>query len=341
MRLKGPTIAAQVMRPLLKLLSCHGDIPEELTKSLAVSDARGDRTPVSDVLQLVATAARIAGDGDLGLKASLCAEPDDFEVLESVAASAATIRDACETVCRYARVLSEAADYRIEVCRDKAHTVLGSTVPHGREMSDFKLSSFHLAVQRRIPEVWPELELWMTHDEPSDISLYRAIFKHVKLTFRAPFDGFVYDAWRLETSLPTANPEQHGTLRAHADLLLEKVLAGDGVIERVSADILAGLRTGNVAAELTATRLGMARRTLVRLLKQHGTSYSELLQEARYRTAVHYLRNTNHSIEDIAFVLGYSECAAFVHAFKRWSGHPPLEYRRMQWAVRCEAVRDP
>jgi AraC-like DNA-binding protein len=169
----------------------------------------------------------------------------------------------------------------------------------------------------------------MKHDEPRDISVYRDVFKHIELVFRAPFDGFVYDARRLERSQPAANPQQHSTLRAHSELLLEKVLAGDTLIERVSADILACLRMGNVAAELTATRLGMARRTLVRRLNQHGTSYAELLKEARYRAAIHYLQQTNHTVEDIAFLLGYSECAAFVHAFKRWTGHPPLEYRRI------------
>jgi AraC-like DNA-binding protein len=249
-------------------------------------------------------------------------------VLEWVATSAATWREANETVCRYARVLNEAADYRVDVCEDKAHLMLGSSVPLPRAAADYQLATYHMALRLRIPEVPPELEVWMKHDAPADTSAYRAIFPDARLVFRAAFDGFVTDAWRLDTPLPTANPGLHDVLRAHADTLLQAQAAGDSLVARVSADIAEGLRKGSVAAVTSAARLGMSRRTLTRQLAQRGTSYSALLNEARYRTAIHYLRNTRLTVEDIAFLLGFSECAPFVRAFRRWSGRAPLEYRR-------------
>jgi AraC-like DNA-binding protein len=72
----------------------------------------------------------------------------------------------------------------------------------------------------------------------------------------------------------------------------------------------------------------MTRRTLTRRLAQEGTSYSELLKEARYQTALHYLQHSRHSVEDIAFLVGFSECGPFARAFKRWSGVSPADYRR-------------
>jgi AraC-like DNA-binding protein len=328
-RSKRLYFAAQLQRPLARLLRTRPDVPAELLDRFAKSDGTGERVEMSVGLKLIETAARVTGDPDMGLRSALFAKPGDFEVLEWVCASAATWRDGCETICRYARMLNEAADYRVELCGDKLHVMLGSVVPLQREPSDFQLAAFHLAVQRRIPEVWPELEVWMKHEQPADISAYLAIFPHAKLVFRAAFDGFVYDAYRLDTPLPTADPALHGALRAHADQLLEKIAPGDSLVARTSADILAALRSGKITSEGTAARLGMARRTLVRHLKERGTSYLELLKEARYRTALHYLRNTTHSVEDIAFLLGYSECAPFVRAYKRWSGHAPLEYRRL------------
>jgi len=138
----------------------------------------------------------------------------------------------------------------------------------------------------------------------------------------------VSDASNLDRPLPTANASLHGVLRDHADRLLAELAPGDSLVERVSADIMAALREGSAAAERTAARLGMTRRTLTRRLGQSGTSYSELLKETRYRTAMHYLHNTNQSVEDIAFLLGFSECPPFVRAFRRWSGSAPLEYRK-------------
>ena len=189
-----------------------------------------------------------------------------------------------------------------------------------------------MALRLRVPEVPPELEVWLKHAEPRDISDYRVIFPIAKLVFGAAFNGFVTDAWRLDTPLPTANSSLHKVLRAHADHLLAELASGDSLIDRVSADILSSLRNGPVAmsADSTAARLGLVRRTLTRRLSQQGTSYSLLLRDARYRTAMHYLGNTSHSLEDIAFVVGFSDCSAFAHAFRRWSGQTPLEYRRMR-----------
>jgi AraC-like DNA-binding protein len=174
----------------------------------------------------------------------------------------------------------------------------------------------------------PELEVWFKHEEPGDVSAYRAIFAHAKLVFGAAFDGFVSNATLLDEPMPTANASLHGVLRAHAEHLLAEYASSENFVERVSADILGSLRAGGSTAEGTAARLGMTRRTLTRRLAERGTSYSELLKEARYRTAMHYLRHTAHSVEDIAFLLGFSECPPFIRAFKRWSGYPPLAYRK-------------
>jgi AraC-like DNA-binding protein len=321
------------MKPLSRLLSTRDDISVELKEQLASLDASNGRVPVAFGYELFETAARLIGDPDLGLHAALYAKQTDFEVLEWVVSSAATWRDACDTNCRYGRVFNEAADYRVEVCADKAHIIFGSTVPLKRVCSDFRLALSHLGVQRWSRSTWPELAVWMKHEQPSDMSVYRAIFPDCKLIFRAAFDGFVYDASRLDTPLPTADPARHGAMRAHVDKLLEALTPGDSLVTRASRDILSTMRQGNVAAERTAARLGMARRTLGRRLQEHGTSYSELLKEVRYRTAIHYLQNTSHSVEDIAFLLGYSECAPFVRAFKRWSGRAPFEYRRFHAAT--------
>jgi AraC-like DNA-binding protein len=325
-RSRNPTCSALLVRPFVKLLRTYETIPSAFIDAIE-SDSDARLSVAAGLLQME-EAVRLTGDPDLGLRASLFTELGDFEVLEWVAMSAATWREANETVCRYAGVLNEAADYRIDVVGDKAHLMLGSSLPLPRVAADYQLASYHIALRLRVPEVPAELEVWMKHAAPPDLAAYRAIFPDAKLVFRAAFDGFVTDAWRLDTPLPTADAGLHAVLRSHADQLLEKLSGDDGLVQRVSADIVVHMRSGHAGAVRSAARLGMSRRTLTRQLAVRGTSYSELLKEARYRTAMHYLKNSRHSVEDIAFLLGFSECAPFVRAFKRWSGQAPLEYRK-------------
>jgi AraC-like DNA-binding protein len=41
-----------------------------------------------------------------------------------------------------------------------------------------------------------------------------------------------------------------------------------------------------------------------------------------------YLEAREHTLTQVAFLLGYSEVSAFNRAFKRWTGVTPMHYRR-------------
>jgi len=45
------------------------------------------------------------------------------------------------------------------------------------------------------------------------------------------------------------------------------------------------------------------------------------------RLAIEYLRKTEMTNEEIASRLGYSEASNFRHAFLRWTGKNPSEFR--------------
>lgn len=80
--------------------------------------------------------------------------------------------------------------------------------------------------------------------------------------------------------------------------------------------------------EAIAERLHMTGRTLRRHLQVEGTSYAELLSRVRRALAEDYLRSTRMSIEDIASALSYGDARSFRHAFVRWTGRPPSDFRR-------------
>ena len=76
-----------------------------------------------------------------------------------------------------------------------------------------------------------------------------------------------------------------------------------------------------------ADELSLYPRMLRRRLESEGTSYRELLAQVRQRLAIEYLRKTSMTTEEIASRLGYSDAANFRHAFVRWTGKTPHEYR--------------
>ena len=71
----------------------------------------------------------------------------------------------------------------------------------------------------------------------------------------------------------------------------------------------------------------MSSKTLERRLADKGTSFSALLDDIRSGLAKRYVGDTDLRLDQIAYLTGYSEPAALVRAFKRWTGTTPMQFR--------------
>ncbi|KQQ15749.1 helix-turn-helix transcriptional regulator [Methylorubrum extorquens] len=82
-------------------------------------------------------------------------------------------------------------------------------------------------------------------------------------------------------------------------------------------------------AEKVARQMLVNRRTLSRQLRAEGTSFKRLSNEAQFRVAKDLLADTSMAIGHISTALGFSQPAAFTHAFRRWSGLTPSTWRQV------------
>lgn len=79
--------------------------------------------------------------------------------------------------------------------------------------------------------------------------------------------------------------------------------------------------------EFAAGIVGCSVRTLQRRLKQLQLSYSEIVQQPRYESAVRLLGESGTSVIDAAYAVGYSDPAHFSRAFKRLAGVSPIQFQ--------------
>jgi AraC-like DNA-binding protein len=52
-------------------------------------------------------------------------------------------------------------------------------------------------------------------------------------------------------------------------------------------------------------------------------SYEKLLDELRHKMALHYLDGRKVSVNETAYLVGFSDPSAFSRAFRRWTGTSP------------------
>jgi AraC-like DNA-binding protein len=101
-----------------------------------------------------------------------------------------------------------------------------------------------------------------------------------------------------------------------------------GVLPSVRKAVAESMRDGDPNLARVAKKMAMSRRTLQRQIKEHATNFRKVMDDTRRRFALSYLKDRRNTLSEIAFLLGYSEAAAFTRAFKRWTGLTPVAYRR-------------
>jgi AraC-like DNA-binding protein len=133
-------------------------------------------------------------------------------------------------------------------------------------------------------------------------------------------------AW-LDRTPQLANPIAAAQMSQTCAQMLGQLQRAEGMSHRVCEELT---RTPGrfPDMEAVASTLCMTSRNLRRKLQAEGTSYQLLLDGVRQALARDYLNNSFLGVDDIAAALGFSDAPAFRHAFKRWTGITPAEFRR-------------
>jgi AraC-like DNA-binding protein len=83
-----------------------------------------------------------------------------------------------------------------------------------------------------------------------------------------------------------------------------------------------------------AAKIHVSERTLARqFIRELGMSFGEWRQRLRFLTAIEAL-DSQRSIQDVAFDMGYSTASAFIAMFQRQAGCTPEQYRRSHLETR-------
>jgi AraC-like DNA-binding protein len=130
-----------------------------------------------------------------------------------------------------------------------------------------------------------------------------------------------------KVQIASENRYAFGVFSERADALLKSLQGADSMRGRVEQRLMPILHTGDISADRLACALGMSRPTLYRRLKEEGTTFEIVLDDLRRRLALHYLSGRKVSVNETAYLVGFSDPAAFSRAFKRWTGATPRAAR--------------
>ena len=303
-----------------------------LTAQLDSADAR---MSLQQELAFYRNTLELTGDPAIGLKLGEPYIPQRYGLFGYAMLSAATFRHALALAENFGRLTFSFYTLKFGVEGRQTWFSMTEPPPLERELVDLyldrDLSAALVDFTEVLGEPFPLQQLEIAHDGHGRQQAYRDHFG-CEVNFSSEAGRFVFSSALLDQPLPQSDPESSRHFQQQCQLLIAKLTAQGHFVDDVRMLILA--RPGFFPdIEYVAEKLGMSTRTLRRRLKEEGSNYRALLDEIRFGLAREYLGKTNLPMEEICGLLGYSESGNFSHAFRRWSGQSPREWRQAAGAA--------
>lgn len=297
----------------------------------AAVDDPDARIPIEQASALWQKAYELSGDPNLALHAIEVLPFGAYRVIDFLAASAPTIGAALANVSAYFPLINDVV--RLPYAVGDREVTLGVDAPSRpgvitRPYAEYTLAAVLLRTRVATNQRFMLVRVDFSHARPADVSEHARIFE-CPVQFGAPACQLVIarDVW--DTPRTGTNPALFAVLETHARMLLDQLPRQTETASRVRRAIEGELRGGNPRLESIAKQLAMSPRTLQRRLRDEGVAFDELLDDLRFRAARTYLTQRDIAGAEVAYLLGFAEPSSFNHAFKRWSGQTPTEYRRL------------
>lgn len=302
--------------------------------------------PMATFIMLMEEAAKYLNDPCLGLHYY---EELDFRrhgVFGYALLNSKTLGDALALGKRYYCLFQQDTETLIERKGERislTYAITAKNLPHSRQDAEMTIMSLVALIRQMVDPLWRPDEVHFQHDAPADLSEHKRLLCD-KLVFNAPHNRLYFAAAMLDAPFSNVDPQLNQSLTATLNQLLQlrQLPSGDDWLKSIQDHIIDALSEGVPPIEAIAERLHMSQRTLQRKLAQHDLTYKELVEYVRRELAINYLKASDIAVQEIAFLLGYSELSTFNRAFKRWTGETPLEYResRRPAGIRSQVRRD-
>jgi AraC-like DNA-binding protein len=296
---------------------------------LSQLDDANARMSLQQELGFYRNTAELTGDPVIGLKLGEPFIPQRYGLFGYALLSAATFRHALTLTENFGRLTFSFFTFKHGVSGRQAWFSVSEPPPFEQELVDLYLDRDMSAAVVDFREIlggpFPIEEVYITHDGHDRQQDYRDYYDCV-VHFCADSNKLVFSSSLLDNPLPQSDPESSRHFQQQCQLLIAKLTSAGHFVDDVRMLMLA--RPGFFPdIDYVAEKLGMSTRTLRRRLKEEGSNYRALLDEIRFGLAKEYLGKTNLPMEEICGLLGYSEAGNFSHAFRRWSGQSPRDWR--------------
>lgn len=318
--------------PVAQALRQQGIEPLELLEAVGIDLARAAnpdwRVSQETFYQLMARCVAETGDEAFGLVAAELLQPQALRGLGLAWLASDTVYDGLRRLVRFSHMVSTGVNLSLAEEGDLVHFCLedgmgaADGVYPGR---DYAVGIITRMCRLTVGDFLAPVIIRIERPAPRQPEHWEYMLAS-RVAFGSAATRITWSRSDIEEPLVTGDPALARVNDAQVQAYLDSFML-QSVSREVVDKILERLPDGPPSQQQIAESLCVSNRTLQRKLREEGSTFKELLQDARLQLAREYLSQPNRSVVETAYMLGFSEPSTFSRAFKRWTGMAPTEFR--------------
>lgn len=297
------------------------DIDDVQDMSLSLS-AEQYRKLIKNILELT-------GDTQIGLKLGASCSLSDLGVMGYAILSSKTVKMAGEIIHKYSELNEKILILDDYNKGDYWCIELQETFPLGSYLQfvvEEYVSRIQVTLSQLINGPAGLVELHFSYSKPESIQRYEELFD-CPCYFDQPKNLIYIDQSVLDKPVSLANDVVNKLCEEQCTKLVRELNKSSGLADKVRNYIYSN--PGSFPnTDGMAEVMQMHTRSLRRQLQLEGTTYQSILDKAREKLAIDWLKNTDITPKEIGFMLGYSDVGNFRRAFRTWTGKKVSDFRR-------------
>ena len=287
------------------------------------------RYRLSDMTKLWTAAVEETRDPCFGLEVGKLWTPTTFHALGFAWLASHSLKGALDRLVRYSRIVNNSLCIGLEPHGAYLHLTIDSSEDQ-REIHDAAHDAGLIAIvvmcRLLVGENFSAVEVQVPHKRTTCTD---KLERFIGASIIPDCDNYIilFDRMRAERRLATGNSE---LAKINEEVAMKYLSSIDrsSILMRTKSILIELMPAGQVTESAIAAEMNMSLRTLQRKLSDEGTSFSEVYKAIRKDMANEYIQDSQMSISEIAYLLGFSEQANFTRAFRRWYGASPSDYRK-------------
>lgn len=288
------------------------------------------RYSYTSIQRLWSAAVEATADACFGLRVASFWHPTTFHALGYSWLASNNLAEGFDRVVRYSSVLNTAAKGMLQINKSPetycfAIAKGGVFPPPQPAAMDAGMATILIMCRAAYGDSFRPQRVTMRHASPGCTEQFAELFK-APVEFSQERYAMYIDPNVANEPLSTANPELVRVNDRVVTDYLAKLNRSD-IVMRVHSKLIERMPSGQIDEANIAATINLSQRTLQRKLKTQGVSFSVVLDTARRDLGLQYVRSSQYSLNEIAYLLGFAEPGNFSRAFRRWYGKSPSEYR--------------